>query len=49
MATAIAVTLLHQVEFAVFAVTYFLTELPLMLLGIVAFRAGERGPTDTPR
>jgi bile acid:Na+ symporter, BASS family len=49
VATAIAVTLLHQVEFAVFATTYFVTELPLMLLGIVAFRVGERGPTDTPR
>ena len=31
VATAIAVTLLGRVEFAVFATTYFLTELPLML------------------
>ena len=39
VATAIAVTLLGRVEFARFATTYFLTELPLMLVAIAAFRA----------
>jgi ACR3 family arsenite efflux pump ArsB len=35
LAMAIAVTLLNRVEYAVFAVVYFLTEVPL-LLGVVA-------------
>jgi len=38
IATAIAVTLLGRIDFAVFATIYFLTELPLMLLIIAAFR-----------
>jgi BASS family bile acid:Na+ symporter len=38
VATAIAVTLLGRAEFALFASTYFLTELPLMLLAAVGFR-----------
>jgi BASS family bile acid:Na+ symporter len=38
VATAIAVTLLGRVEFARFATTYFLTELPLMLVAIALFR-----------
>jgi BASS family bile acid:Na+ symporter len=38
VAAAIAVTLLGRVEFARFATTYFLTELPLMLVAIVLFR-----------
>jgi bile acid:Na+ symporter, BASS family len=41
VATAIAVTLLQRAEFAVFAVTYFVTELPLMLITIGVFRATE--------
>jgi BASS family bile acid:Na+ symporter len=41
IATAIAVTLLHRTDFAVFATTYFVTELPLMLVGIAGFRAAE--------
>jgi BASS family bile acid:Na+ symporter len=47
IATAIAVTIVGRVEFAVFATTYFLTELPLMLLAIVARRrltGGELSP-----
>jgi BASS family bile acid:Na+ symporter len=40
-ATAIAVTLLGQVEFARFATTYFLTELPMMLVAIALFRASS--------
>ena len=39
VATAIAVTLLGRVEFATFATTYFLTELPLMLIAIGLFRS----------
>jgi BASS family bile acid:Na+ symporter len=39
VATAIAVTLLRRVDFAVFATTYFVTELPLMLVAIAAYRA----------
>ena len=36
-ATAIAVTMLGRVEFARFATTYFLTELPIMLVAIGVF------------
>lgn len=39
VATAIAVTILGRVEFAVFATTYFLTELPLMLAAVAVHRA----------
>ena len=38
VATAIAVTLLGRAEFALFATTYFLTELPLMLIAVAGFR-----------
>jgi len=38
VATAIAVTLLGRIEFARFATTYFLTEVPLMLVAIALFR-----------
>jgi BASS family bile acid:Na+ symporter len=38
VAVAIAVTLLGRLEFARFATTYFLTELPLMLGAIAVFR-----------
>jgi BASS family bile acid:Na+ symporter len=38
VAMAVAVTLLGRVEFARFAYTYFLTELPLMLVAIAMFR-----------
>jgi BASS family bile acid:Na+ symporter len=38
VAMAVAVTLLGRVEFARFAYTYFLTELPLMLVAIAVFR-----------
>jgi BASS family bile acid:Na+ symporter len=38
VATAIAVTLLGRIEFARFATTYFLTELPLMLVAVALFR-----------
>ena len=42
VATAIAVTLLGRVEFARFATTYFLTELPMMLVAIALFRRRSR-------
>jgi BASS family bile acid:Na+ symporter len=38
IATAIAVTLLGQASFAYFGATYFLTELPLMLVAIAMYR-----------
>jgi bile acid:Na+ symporter, BASS family len=38
VAAAIAMTLAGRVEFAVFATTYFLTEIPLMLCAIVVYR-----------
>jgi BASS family bile acid:Na+ symporter len=38
VALAIAVTVLGRVEFARFGATYFLTELPVMLLAVAVFR-----------
>jgi BASS family bile acid:Na+ symporter len=38
VAIAVAVTMLGRVEFARFAYTYFLTELPLMLVAVALFR-----------
>ena len=43
VAMAIAVTLLGRVEFARVAYTYFLTELPLMLIAVALFRRQRRG------
>jgi BASS family bile acid:Na+ symporter len=43
VAIAIAVTLLGRVEFARFALTYFLTEIPLMLMAVALFRRVNRG------
>ena len=43
VAAAIAVTLLGRVEFARFATTYFLTELPLMLMAVAVFRSRAAG------
>ena len=53
VATATAVTLLGRVEFALFATTYFLTEVPLMLGAILIFRvttplARRRGGWEAP-
>lgn len=42
VAMAIAVTLLGRVEFARFAYTYFLAEMPLMLAAIALFRRSQR-------
>jgi predicted Na+-dependent transporter len=44
VATAIAVTFLGRLEFARFAATYSLIELPLMLAAVVLFRL--TGPAD---
>lgn len=41
IATAVAVTLLGRIEFAVFATSYFLTELPLALLAVTVFRRSQ--------
>jgi hypothetical protein len=38
IATAIAVTVLGRVEFAVFATAYFLAQVPLLLAAVVLFR-----------
>jgi bile acid:Na+ symporter, BASS family len=49
-ATAIAVTMLGRIEFARFATTYFLTELPIMLVAIWLFRRSDPStPRSTPR
>jgi len=42
LATAIAVTLLHRSEYAVFAVVYFLTEVPFLLGFVTACRCWRR-------
>ncbi len=43
LASAVAITLLNRIEYAVFAVVYFLTEVPL-LLGVVAVFRCRRTP-----
>jgi BASS family bile acid:Na+ symporter len=55
LASAIAVTLLNRIDYAVFAVVYFLVEVPL-LLGVVALyricwapAASRTDPPETPR
>lgn len=45
VATAVAVTLLGRIEFAVFATSYFLTELPLALLAGTVFRRSQEDPS----
>jgi BASS family bile acid:Na+ symporter len=47
VAMAVAVTLLGRVEFARFAYTYFLTEIPIMLVAIAVFR-GTAAPAAPP-
>ena len=42
VATAIALTLAGRMEFALFATTYFLTEIPLMLCAIVVYRRSRQ-------
>ena len=38
IATALAVTVLGRVEFAVFATAYFLAQVPILLAAVVVFR-----------
>lgn len=45
VATAVAVTLAGHLEFAFFATTYFLTELPMMIVAIWAFRRSGSPPS----
>ena len=40
LAMAVAVTLLGRVDYAAFAVVYFLTEVPLLLAGVAIYRRG---------
>jgi len=40
IATAVAVTLAGRIELAVFATTYFLTEVPIMLAAVAVYRRG---------
>ncbi len=55
VAIAVAVTMLGRIEFARFAYTYFLTELPLMLIAATLFRRrygdsrSHRGPCETSK
>lgn len=49
IATAIAVTVIGEVRFAVFATTYFLVEMPLMLAAVAVFRARTRPDSNRPR
>ena len=44
VAMALAVTFLGRVDFARFAYTYFLIEMPLMLAAIALFRRSQRSP-----
>jgi bile acid:Na+ symporter, BASS family len=44
VATAIAVTLAGRIEMAVFATTYFLTEMPIMLAAVVLYRRQQARP-----
>jgi BASS family bile acid:Na+ symporter len=43
VATAVAVTVLGRVEFARFGATYFMTEVPLMLVAVALFRRYHTG------
>jgi BASS family bile acid:Na+ symporter len=43
IATAVAVTVLGRVEFAVFATAYFLAQVPILLAAAVAFRSTRAG------
>jgi ACR3 family arsenite efflux pump ArsB len=50
IAAVIAITILGQVEFAIFATAYFLIEVPMMLIAVAAFRlVSDRSQTTTTR
>jgi hypothetical protein len=44
VATAVAVTVLGRVEFALFAVAYFLSQAPLLLAAALVFRGRRADP-----
>jgi BASS family bile acid:Na+ symporter len=46
IATAVAVTALGQLEFAVFATAYFLSQAPLLVAAVILFRARHSGRPD---
>jgi BASS family bile acid:Na+ symporter len=48
IATAIAVTVLGRVEFAVFATAYFLAQVPILLAAVVVFRCMWVGDRNKP-
>lgn len=49
IASAIAITVLGRVEFAVFAAIYFVTEVPIVLAATLAFRRRNRvAPSERP-
>ncbi len=41
LALAVAITLLNHIEYAVFAIVYFLTEVPLLLGVVAVYRCGR--------
>jgi hypothetical protein len=43
IATAIAVTVLGRVEFAVFATAYFLAQVPILVMSVLVFRSMRVG------
>jgi BASS family bile acid:Na+ symporter len=49
IATAVAVTVLGRVEFAVFATAYFLNQVPILLAALVLFRLTRSSNPDTPK
>jgi BASS family bile acid:Na+ symporter len=48
VATAVAVTVLGRIEFAVFATAYFLTQAPLLLAALVAYRLARAPDPAAP-
>jgi BASS family bile acid:Na+ symporter len=46
VATAVAVTALGRIEFAVFATAYFLSQFPILLCGALLFRPSRGGAPD---
>jgi hypothetical protein len=49
IATAVAVTVLGRMEFAVFATAYFLNQVPILFAALILFRLTRPSPPDTSR
>jgi BASS family bile acid:Na+ symporter len=49
VATAVAVTVLGRVEFAVFATAYFLAQVPILVAALTLFRLHRSTQLETPR